>query len=158
LKPANLMVDAAGVCWIIDFGLACYLNEEANLCPVRGGEGAGGDRLTVPGMLGTPEYMAPGQLKGKADVRSDGWGLGVTRYELLTLRRPFAADTRPELMKKIESEAPMPPSALVGNLPRDLAAVCLKALEKKPEGRYATAEEMAADLRRWLAGEPTKAR
>jgi WD40 repeat protein len=102
--------------------------------------------------------MAPEQLHGQADKRSDVWGLGATLYELLTLRRPFVAPDVAQLRDRIRTEPPAPPRDVVGNLPRDLAAVCLRALRKEPGQRYQTAGAFAADLRRWLGHEPTQAR
>src|SRR5262249_35145893 len=111
----------------------------------------------VSGVMGTTQYMAPEQFASKADVRTDVWGLGATLYELLTLRRAFDGESTEEVCKRIISAPPPPPRALVGNVPADLEAVCLKALSKKPPERYATAHEFAEDLRRWLEHWPTKA-
>jgi serine/threonine protein kinase/WD40 repeat protein len=158
LKPSNIMVDQGGQCWIIDFGLARYLEGRPETATNGAGGQPGPEPVTGSGVLGTPEYMAPEQLQGKADARTDVWGLGVTLYELLTLRRAFEASTAAELCEKILSQAPTPPQALVQHLPPDLAAVCLKALQKEPGQRYWTAWDFAADLRHWLGGEPTVAR
>jgi len=167
LKPSNLMVDAAGECWIIDFGLAAYLHDGVR--PDAGSDGARPvsaaahihRRLTVweghgPG---TPPYMAPEQWRnGKVDARTDVWGLGVTLYELLTLRQAFPGASHDEIQRKIESNDPPPPHQFVSGMPHDLEAVCLKALKKEPSARYQTAKELAADLRRWLNHEPVTAR
>jgi eukaryotic-like serine/threonine-protein kinase len=139
LKPANLMVDPAGHCSVIDLGVAMPVSASA-----------------TPG--GTPRYMAPEQTRGKVGFGSDVWGLGVTLYEVLTLREAFTAPSRPELEKKIQEESPAPPCSLVPGVERDLEAICLKALEKEPSRRYPTAQAFAADLRRWLRYEPTHAR
>jgi serine/threonine protein kinase/WD40 repeat protein len=161
LKPSNLMVDAAGKCWVIDFGLAHW---------IEGPEGAAGsphaDSVAVTAQtrapLGTPEYMSPEQHECpgecQADVRLDVWGLGVTLYELLTLQRAFDAPTREELRVKILQQDPTPPQKVIANIPRDLAAICLKALQKVPKHRYQTAADFAEDLRRWLHDEPILAR
>jgi serine/threonine protein kinase len=167
LKPSNLMVDTAGECWIIDFGLAAYLHDGAR--PNAGAEGARSERgsacvhrrLTFEEAHGpgTPSYMAPEQWKnGTVDARTDVWGLGVTLYELLTLRQAFPGASRDEIRRKIESDDPPPSHRFVRDVPRDLEAVCLKALKKEPSARYQTARELAADLRRWLNHEPVKAR
>jgi serine/threonine protein kinase/WD40 repeat protein len=148
VKPSNVMVDRAGHCWLIDFGLAGFLN----------GAGAGDGPVAESGPLGTPQYMAPEQFTGRADVPSDVWGLGATLYELLTLRRCFDGVTLAEVRAKIEGAAPPSPRSLMPGLPSDLAAICLKALHKDPSGRYQTAKEFADDLRRWLGLEPTAAR
>jgi serine/threonine protein kinase/WD40 repeat protein len=195
LKPSNIMVDAAGQCWIIDFGLAGYVSRKPEGPPRSArvsdpaetpdrrsplavpaetgrpsvartaGSGTRAEPLTraepepvTTGLLGTPHYMAPEQVDGKADRLSDVWGLGATLYELCTLRRPFEADSVKALQSQILSDSPPPPRGLVRNLPGDLAAICLKSLQKDPAKRYRAAGDFAADLRRWLRHEPTVAR
>jgi serine/threonine protein kinase/WD40 repeat protein len=144
IKPSNLLLDLAGQVWITDFGLA--KTEEA-------------DELTHTGdMLGTLRYMAPERLLGKADPRSDVYGLGVTLYEMLTLRPAFADSARHDVIKKIAEEDPPSPHKLDRKIPRDLETIVLKAITKEPEKRYATAETMAEDLRRFLADRPVQAR
>jgi hypothetical protein len=96
--------------------------------------------------------MAPEQFKGRADGRTDVWGLGVTLYELLTLRRAF------QNPREINSDDLPRPCDLVQDLPRDLEAICFKAIRKEPARRYQSARELARDLRRWLASEPVTAR
>ncbi len=155
-KPSNLMIDIDGQCRIIDFGLAGRLGEVTGSDPAAA-PAALAAPLTSGQLLGTPEYMAPEQTEGHADVRSDVWGLGATLYELLTLRRPFLAGNRQELFQKIRSAEPVRPRQLAGGVPYDLQAVCLKALSKDPGRRYPSAGAFAADLRRWLVGEPTRA-
>jgi serine/threonine protein kinase/WD40 repeat protein len=139
LKPANLMVDPTGHCWVIDLGVAMGVSSSA-----------------TPG--GTPRYMAPEQTRGKVGFGSDVWGLGVTLYEVLSLRETFSALSRSELARKIQEEAPAPPRRLNAAVDRDLEAICLKALEKDPARRYSAAQAFAEDLRRWLRFEPTHAR
>ena len=150
VKPSNIMVDTHEHCWVLDFGLAAYQaarNGEAHP------DGPGGSTDgAASGVMGTPRYMAPEQFQEQADERTDVWGLGVTLYELLTLRPAFASRAQ------IESSEPPRPGEFVSNLPRDLEAICLKALRKDPEQRYTTAREFADDLRRWLAHEPVRAR
>jgi serine/threonine protein kinase/WD40 repeat protein len=150
VKPSNIMVDTHEHCWVLDFGLAAYRaarDGEVNQAGL--GELIDG---AASGVMGTPRYMAPEQFQERADARTDVWGLGVTLYELLTLRPAFASRAQ------IESSEPHRPREFVGNLPRDLEAICLKALGKDPQRRYATAREFADDLRRWLAHEPVRAR
>ena len=159
IKPSNIMVDTASHCWLIDFGLAqCAGRAEA--APTESPRGVGA--TTTLGPMGTPEYMAPEQHLASdgatADGRSDVWGLGATLYELLTLHRPFQGGTLEEVRQKVLAEELLPPQKLVSNVPVDLTAICRKAMRKKPEQRYASAGEMAADLRRWVNGEPTAAR
>ena len=119
----------------------------------------------MTGGIGTLAYMAPEQLgplsetadparPARHDARTDVWGLGATLYELLTLRLPFPGQSAKEVARKIVSE---PPERLNGSIPRELKAICLKALEKDPGKRYESAAALAADLRRWLEIRPTVA-
>ncbi len=158
LKPSNIMVDTAGQCWLIDFGLAGYLNKDST--PEVGACAVDPSRppLLASGIFGTAPYMAPEQFEGRADARTDVWGLGTVLYELLTLRQPFGGEPRESLIRRISSADPSPPRSLVTNVPLDLAAICGKALRKQPGQRYQTGREFAEDLRRWLRGQPTRAR
>jgi serine/threonine protein kinase/WD40 repeat protein len=143
IKPSNLLLDHAGVLWIADFGLAK-------------GEDEG---LTETGdILGTLRYMAPERFRGQGDARSDLYALGLTLYELLTLRPGFESADRLKLVEKINSEDPRKPRSLDPRIPLDLETIVLKAIEKDPKARYQSAEAMAEDLRRFLADEPIKAR
>jgi serine/threonine protein kinase/WD40 repeat protein len=167
LKPSNIMVDTAGECWIIDFGLAALIEAEG-----RSSEASDASRLDATseqlrrrltvegaGSPGTPAYIAPEQWrKERVDARTDVWGLGVTLYELLTLRPAFSGATLEEIRRKILTEDPPAPRQLVQGVPADLAAVCRKAMRKNPDNRYRTASEFAADLARWLRHEPVSAR
>ncbi len=146
VKPSNVMVDTAGTCWIIDFGLAW-----------RVGQWAGGPAAT-PTPAGTPRYMAPEQYDCHVSPRSDVWGLGATLYELLTLRAAFPGETATQIEAKVRNEEPVPPGELVAGLPRDLAALCAKTLRKDPAHRYPSSADFAEDLRRWLRHEPVEAR
>jgi eukaryotic-like serine/threonine-protein kinase len=143
IKPSNLLLDTAGVVWITDFGLAK----------------AEDDGLTATGdILGTLRYMAPERLRGAGDARADIYALGLTLYELLTLRSAFASSDRLELAERIRTDEPPRPRLLDDHIPRDLETIVLKAIEKEPASRYATADAMAEDLRRFLADEPILAR
>jgi eukaryotic-like serine/threonine-protein kinase len=161
LKPSNLMVDTAEHCWVLDFGLAGYLREQANgHIPTADSSHVGSthdlgpdpEQLSSSGILGTPDYMAPEQLLDRADARTDVWGLGITLYELLTLRRAFHG------RKQIESADPTRPRDLVNALPLDLEAICWKAIRKESHQRYPSARALADDLRHWLKSEPVQAR
>jgi serine/threonine protein kinase/WD40 repeat protein len=150
IKPSNIMVDRSGHCWLIDFGLAGYLEES-------GARSIGNDTAQT-GPVGTPQYMAPEQFKGQADDRSDVWGLGATLYELLTLR-PFVSSPSTATARAMGDIPPPPsPKESLRAVPADLSAICLKALHHEPSLRYQSAAEFADDLRRWLHHEPTAAR
>lgn len=148
IKPANLLVSAEDVVKLADFGLARLE--------------ASGDTLTASGeILGTLAYMAPEQISDERPPlsrRTDIYALGVTLYEVLAGRRPFDAPSAATMMQRIQLDEPEPPRRLDASIPRDLEVVCLKAMEKDPERRYATAAEFADELMRWLADEPILAR
>jgi serine/threonine protein kinase/WD40 repeat protein len=144
IKPSNLLLDTHGTVWVTDFGLAKV---------------ADGDNLTQTGdIVGTLRYMAPERFNGQADPRSDLYGLGVTLYELLTLRPAFAEADRNRLLGRVVHEEPPRPRRLNPEVPRDLETIVLKAIAKEPKQRYASAAELAEDLRRFLADRPVKAR
>ena len=147
IKPSNLLVDVRGNLWITDFGLA---------------QMESGATLTMTGdILGTLRYMSPEQALAKrvlVDHRTDIYSLGVTLYELLTLQPAFPADDRHELLRQIAFEEPKPPRRVNKAIPAELETIVLKAMAKNPAERYATAQELADDLRRFLADEPIRAR
>jgi eukaryotic-like serine/threonine-protein kinase len=147
IKPANLLLDAAGRLWITDFGLARLQDDNG---------------LTMTGdLLGTLRYMSPEQaLANRAylDHRTDIYSLGATLYELLTLRPAIEGQDRQEILRKIAQEEPAPPRKLNPAIPRELETVLLKAMNKEPESRYATAQELAEDLRRFLEHKPIRAK
>jgi serine/threonine protein kinase/WD40 repeat protein len=149
VKPSNIMVDAQEHCWVLDFGLAAYRAAwDGDARPDGPGGPADG---AASGVMGTLRYMAPEQFHQKADERTDVWGLGVTLYELLTLRPAF------ESRAEIESGELRRPREFVHNVPLDLEAICMKALCNDPKDRYLIAREFADDLRRWLRGLPAAA-
>ena len=147
IKPSNLLFDSAtGRAKIVDFGLAF-----ASAQPII---------ETQEGVIrGTPAYMSPEQVRGQdgIDSRSDVYSLGVTLYEALTGDLPFRG-TPPMVLRQVLADEPKPPRRLNDAVPRDLETICLKAMAKEPGRRYPGANEFAADLRRWLAGEPIQAR
>jgi eukaryotic-like serine/threonine-protein kinase len=143
IKPSNLLLDTEDVVWITDFGLAK----------------AGDDGLTGTGdIIGTLRYMAPERFRGEGDGRADVYALGLTLYELLTLKPAFDSFDRLKLIEQIKTEDPQRPRALDPRIPRDLETVVLKAIAKDPKGRYQSAAALAADLRRFLDNEPIQAR
>jgi serine/threonine protein kinase/WD40 repeat protein/tetratricopeptide (TPR) repeat protein len=144
IKPSNLLLDAQGTLWITDFGLAKTQDS--------------GDLTHTGEMVGTLRYMAPERFEGRGDVRSDVYAVGVTLYEMLTLAPPFTGGDRVSLMAQITSDTPLPPSRLAPLLPRDLETIVLKAMARDPAARYATARDLADDLRRFVENRPIKAR
>jgi serine/threonine protein kinase/Flp pilus assembly protein TadD len=148
IKPGNLMLDGQGKLWVTDFGLAHVQHGEAS--------------LTMTGdLVGTLRYMSPEQALAKhglVDHRTDVYSLAATLYELLTLRPVFGGNDREELLRQIAFEEPAPPRRLNKAVPAELEVVVLKALDKSPADRYATAQELADDLRRWLDDRPIRAR
>lgn len=147
VKPANLLVDTHGRLWVTDFGLAQF-HADAGLTQT-------GD------ILGTLRYMSPEQAYGQRtllDHRTDVYSLGATLYELVTLEPIFPGRSRQELLRKIINEEPRPPRAVERTVPVELETIILKAVAKSPTDRYATAREMAEDLRRYLDDVPILAR
>jgi tetratricopeptide (TPR) repeat protein len=148
LKPANILIDEQGHPHITDFGLARRVE--------------GDSELTESGaILGTPAYMAPEQASGHRGVvttASDIYGLGAVLYALLAGKAPFGGESLVETLDAVRGRPPEPPSRFNGRVPRELEVICLKCLEKDPARRYATAQDLADDLRRWLVGEPITAR
>jgi serine/threonine protein kinase len=147
VKPANLLLDAGGRLRVTDFGLAHVQHGEAG--------------LTLTGdLVGTLRYMSPEQALAKrvVDHRTDVYSLGATLYELLTLRPAFPGSDRQELLRQVAYDEPAPPRRLERAVPAELETIVLKAMEKDPADRYATAKELADDLRRYLLHEPIRAR
>ncbi|OWK42388.1 Serine/threonine protein kinase PrkC, regulator of stationary phase [Fimbriiglobus ruber] len=147
LKPANVLMDADGTPLVTDFGIAKRLGSEI-------GHTRTGDAI------GTPSYMAPEQARGDKGLTTavDVYGLGAILYELLTGRPPFKAASEYQTIREVIERDPDTPLAVNRRADPDLSAVAMKCLAKDPGTRYTSAAELAADLDRWLAGEPTHAR
>jgi hypothetical protein len=148
LKPANVLLAADGTPKVTDFGLAKRL--EGDSLQTRSGT-----------VVGTPSYMSPEQARG--DVKdvgplADVWALGAILYDLLTGRPPFLGKSMLDTLEQVRSQEPVAPTQFDTKVPRDLETICLKCLQKEQARRYAGAGELAADLRRFLNGEPIQAR
>ena len=148
IKPHNLILGRDGRLRIVDFGIA----RDESLGQARPNDGASG----------TLYYMSPEQAqvarRRTVDHRTDIYSLGVVLYELLTLRRPFDGDTQREILKAIEVREAKDVRAVNPRVPKDLAVICHKAMEKDPAARYPDARAFADDLHRFLSGEPIHAR
>jgi serine/threonine protein kinase/Flp pilus assembly protein TadD len=147
IKPSNLLLDASGKIWVTDFGLArCQ----------------GNPNLTVNGdLIGTARYMSPEQAAGRLheiDHRADIYAIGVTLYELLTLRYAYDEANREQLLRAIQTRDPISPRRWNSAISVDLETIVSKAMAKSRDERYATAKDLADDLRRYLEGKPTLAR
>ncbi len=169
LKPANILLQVASGQRTADTPPASPATSNWSLTTLTpmvsdfglARQGDAGSGLTAPGaVLGSPSYMAPEQAEGKKEIGLgvDVYGLGAIFYECLTGRPPFRAVTPLETVMQVLKDDPVPPSRLVPKLPRDLETICLKCLQKDPRRRYASAAELADDLRRFLDGRTIAAR
>jgi serine/threonine protein kinase/WD40 repeat protein len=162
IKPSNVLVDAEGQPHLVDFGLGKYLNIDPPSQHSRGSSSSE-HAITVQGeWAGTPAYMSPEQAAGHVhllDTRSDVYSLGVVLYQLLTGRLPHdTRGTQVEVIRRIIDTDIARPRAVSKDLDRELEALLLKALAKKPDDRYASAGAMAEDIQNYLRGEPLGAR
>src|SRR5690606_17899008 len=141
IKPANLLLDTEGTAWIADFGLAKVLQQE--------------DVTRTGDVVGTLRYMAPEQFHGETDGRSDLYSLGLTLYELLTLRPAYEETDRQQLIaQKLTPHDPPHPRKLHPGIPRDLETIVLKCLAWEPDRRYPSAGALMADLQAFLDDRP----
>ena len=148
LKPANILIGANGEPQVTDFGIAKLLAAE-------------GQATQSIAVLGTPSYMAPEQAAGdgrRLTTAADVFSLGAVLYHLLTKRRPFQGATPVETLQQLIEREPTTPRSVNKAVDRDLETICLKCLDKQPGGRYPSADALAEDLDRWIAGEPIAAR
>lgn len=148
MKPGNVLLAEDGSPKVADFGLAKAWEADSYL-------------TSTGSIVGTPSYMAPEQAEGggsEVNPAVDIYGLGAILFELLTGRPPFRGATLLETLEQVRWADPIRPSRLVPGLPRDIETICLKCLRKRPRDRYACAEDLGEDLRRFLAREPIRAR
>lgn len=143
IKPSNLILDTTGTVWVTDFGLA---------------QSEGEDLTKTGDIVGTLRYMAPERFRGTADSRSDVYSLGLTLYELCTLRHAFDQTDRGDLIRNVMRVQPPMPSRVNSSIPRDLETIVLKSIAQEPNARYASAEAFADDLRLFLTDRPIQAR
>ena len=148
VKPGNILVDHSGKAYVVDFGLA-------RLDPALLGEDK--KALTISGeILGTPAYMSPEQARGRSvDARTDVYGLGATLYTLLSGKLPFDGATAYDILEGVVQDEPDP---LSGDSDQDLQTIVRTAMHKDPIKRYATAEDFADDIDRWLKRLPISAK
>jgi serine/threonine protein kinase len=164
LKPANVMLGRYGETLLVDWGLAKPLGEhvavgpaDATMEPALAADLVNGVETVAGAALGTPAYMSPEQALGRLDLlgpASDVYSLGATLYEVLTGRPPIDGKATAEALRRVQSGDWLPPRRVKADVPAALDAICCKAMAAKPEARYRTALELAADVERWLADEP----
>ncbi len=147
LKPQNIMLTSDNWPYVMDFGLAKALRGDSS--------------LSVTGaVMGTPAYMPPEQAQGKLDLidhQSDVYSLGATMYAILSRKTPFQAETAMDILMKVCNEEPIPPRKHNEEIPPDVETIILKAMQKKKEDRYASSQDLADDLKRFVAHEEIQA-
>jgi serine/threonine protein kinase/WD40 repeat protein len=144
IKPSNLLLDAHGMVWVTDFGLAKIASDS--------------DLTRTGDVVGTIRYMAPERFEGRCDVRADIYALGLTLYELLALRPAFDAEDRHALIRQMTQEEPRPLRQLDPTVPRDLDTIIHTAIARDHKERYATAAELRDELERFLSDRPIRSR
>lgn len=148
LKPSNILMDQQGEPHVADFGLAKVLGRNSGI-------------TITESALGSPNYMSPEQASGhpaQLTVAADVYGIGAILYELATGQPPFQGATAMETMRRVVDQEAASPRRLNPAIDADLETICLKCLQKQPGRRYESADALAVDLERWLAGQPIKAR
>jgi serine/threonine protein kinase len=160
LKPGNVVLGDFGEVIVLDWGLAKLkgaTETQTSLLPVSVNQESSRDATLQGQALGTPSYMPPEQAEGRVDLideRSDVYGLGAVLYDIPTGEPPFDGPDTPTVLIQVVADEPPPPRRKAPETPKPLEAVCLKALAKKPAGRYPTVKELARDVERWLGDEP----
>jgi eukaryotic-like serine/threonine-protein kinase len=144
IKPSNLLLDAHGMVWVTDFGLAKIASDS--------------DLTRTGDIVGTIRYMAPERFEGRCDVRADIYALGLTLYELLARRPAFDAEDRHALIRQVTQEEPRPLRQIDPTVPRDLDTIVHKAFAKEPKHRFATAALLRDELERFLGDRPIRSR
>ncbi|MBL8915895.1 MAG: serine/threonine protein kinase, partial [Archangium sp.] len=169
VKPQNVMLGKFGETYLLDWGLA---KVKAQTTKAPGGDGVGERNSDAPlapdisaglnvGAVGTPSYMSPEQAAGRHDVidhRTDVWGVGAILYQVLTGRPPYVGTSPMDCLARILRDDVLPVKELESGAPNDLVAVCHKALQRRPDDRYLSASQLAADLQAWLEGRTVSAR
>jgi serine/threonine protein kinase/WD40 repeat protein len=148
IKPSNILIDCGSGIKIADFGLAKE-------------EGSAGLQTATGDFFGTPSYTSPEQAAGRKaeiDARTDVYAIGATLYDMLTGRPPFSGASTVDILKQLLDRDPIAPRLLIPGIPRDLETICLKCLEKEPENRFTSAQELADELERALQGHPIRSR
>jgi WD40 repeat protein/tRNA A-37 threonylcarbamoyl transferase component Bud32 len=147
LKPGNILVDAQGIPYVTDFGLAKRVEGDSQ-------------HTRTGAIVGTPSYMPPEQARSEKLLTTavDVYSLGAILYELLTGRPPFRAETPLDTVLQVLEREPESPRQLNPRIDRDLETICLKCLEKQLAKRYGSADALSEDLEHWLRGEPIRAR
>lgn len=162
LKPQNVVLGDFGEVMVLDWGLAKLKGaaEDTEILPVSLEQDESRQETRQGQVLGTPSYMAPEQAQGRVDLfdeRTDVYGLGAVLYELLTGKPPFAGPDTQEVLKQVVHESPPAPRRVVPSAPAPLEAICVKALAKPRGDRYASAQDVASEVQRWLGDEPVSA-
>ena len=155
LKPANVLLDAVDAPHLVDFGIAKLVRDSAS--DTFSSMTLTGATLGSPGFI-APEQAFPKASKDQTGPAADVYGLGAILYFLLTARPPHQAPSLEALLLAIRDDDPLAPHQFANGVPRDLEAICLQCLRKEPDRRYASANALAADLRRYLDGDPVHAR